>query len=63
MYKRFLCQVPVYKRKDDTGEILKPELQKVIIKNDDVYRVEKALLKRKRRADLVDFDGKDVMLK
>ena len=37
-------QVPVYKLKDDAGEILdgtfyEPELQK-IIKNDDVYRVE-----------------------
>ena len=44
-------QVPVYKLKDDAGEILEgtfyePELQK-IIKNDDVYRVEKILQKRK----------------
>ena len=62
MYKRFLCQVPVYKLKDNTGEILKPE-QQVIFNNDDVYRVERALRKRKRRADLVEFDGKDVMLK
>ena len=53
MYKRFPRQVPVYKRKDNAGEILdgtfyEPELQK-IIKNDDVYRVEKVLRKRKRR--------------
>lgn len=53
VYKRFLRQVPVYKLKDDAGEILdgtfyEPELQK-IIKNDDVYRVEKVLRKRKRR--------------
>ncbi|CAH3181869.1 unnamed protein product [Porites lobata] len=46
-------QVPVYKLKDDAGEILdgtfyEPELQK-IIKNDDVYRVEKILRKRKRK--------------
>ena len=53
VYKRFPRQVPVYKLKDDAGEILdgtfyEPELQK-IIKNDDVYRVEKVLRKRKRR--------------
>ena len=53
VYKRFPRQVPVYKIKDDAGEILdgtfyEPELQK-IIKNDDVYRVEKVLRKRKRR--------------
>ena len=52
IYKRFARQVPVYKLKDDAGEILEgtfyePELQK-IIKNDDVYRVEKILRKRKR---------------
>ena len=52
IYKRFARQVPVYKLKDDAGEILdgafyEPELQKVI-KNDDVYRVEKILRKRKR---------------
>ena len=46
-------KVPVYKLKDDAGEILdgtfyEPELQK-IIKNDDVYRVEKILRKRKRK--------------
>ena len=46
-------QVPVYKLEDDAGEILdgtfyEPELQK-IIKNDDVYRVEKILRKRKRK--------------
>ena len=45
IYKRFVRQVPIYKLKDDAGEILdgafyEPELQKVI-KNDDVYRVEK----------------------
>ena len=44
VYKRMARQVPVYKLKDDAGEILdgtfyEPELQK-IIKNDDVYRVE-----------------------
>ena len=52
VYKRFPRQVPVYKLKDDAGEILdgtfyEPELQK-IIKNDDVYRLEKVLRKRKR---------------
>ena len=52
VYKRFPRQVPVYKNIDDAGEILdgtfyEPELQK-IIKNDDVYRVEKVLRKRKR---------------
>ena len=36
IYKRFVCQVPVYKLKDDTGEILdgtfyEVELQKVMI--------------------------------
>ena len=44
-------QVPVYKSKDGTGEIIdgtfyEPELQKSI-KNDDVCRVEKILRKRK----------------
>ena len=53
VYKRMTRQVPVYKLKDDAGEILdgtfyEPELQK-IIKNDDVYRVEKILQKRKRK--------------
>ena len=53
IYKRFAHQVPVYKLKDDAGEILEgtfcePKLQK-IIKNDDVYRVEKILRKRKRK--------------
>ena len=53
IYKRFARQVPVYKLKDDAGEILdgtfyEPELQKVI-KEDDVYRVEKVLRKRKRK--------------
>jgi len=51
IYKRFARQVPVYKLKDDAGEILQgtfyePEIQK-IIKKDDVYRVEKILRKRK----------------
>ena len=53
VYKRMGRQVPVYKLKDDAGEILdgtfyEPELQK-IIKNDVVYRVEKILRKRKRK--------------
>ena len=53
VYKRFSRQVPVYKLKDDAGEILdgtfyEAELQKVI-KEDDVYRVEKVLHKRKRK--------------
>ena len=53
VYKRMARQVSVYKLKDDAGEILdgtfyEPELQK-IIKNDDVYRVEKILRKRKRK--------------
>ena len=52
IYKRFARQVPVYKLKDDDGEILdgtfyEAELQKVI-KEDDVYRVEKVLRKQKR---------------
>ena len=42
IYKRFARQVPVYKLKDDAGEILdgtfyEAELQK-LIKEDDVYR-------------------------
>lgn len=46
-------QVPVYKLKDDVSEVLdgifyEAELQKVI-KNDDVYRVEKVLRKPKRK--------------
>ena len=54
IYKRFAYQVPVYKLKDDAGEILdrtfcEAELQKVI-NEDDVYRVEKVLRKRKRKA-------------
>ncbi|KAL9961205.1 hypothetical protein ACROYT_G030106 [Oculina patagonica] len=58
IYKRFARQVPVYKLKDDAEEILdgtfyEPELQKVI-KNDDVYRVEKILRKRKRNG-LVEY--------
>ena len=53
VYKRFARQVPVYKLKDDAGEILdatfyEAELQKVI-KNDDIYRVEKVLRKRTRK--------------
>ena len=53
IYKRFARQVPVYKLKDDAGEILdgtfyEAELQKVI-KEDAVYRVEKVLRKRKRK--------------
>ena len=53
IYKRFARQVPVYKLKDDAGEILEGtfyevELQKVI-KEDDVYRVEKIFRKRKRK--------------
>ena len=53
IYKRFTRQVPVYKLKDDAGEILEgtfyePELQK-IIKNDDAYHVEKIFRKRKRK--------------
>ena len=53
IYKRFARQVPVYKLKDAAGEILdgtfyEAELQKVI-KEDDVYRVEKVLRKRKRK--------------
>ena len=53
IYKRMARQVPVYKLKDDAGEIIdgtfyEPELQK-IIKIDDVYLVEKILRKRKRK--------------
>ena len=53
IYQRFARQVPVYKLKDDAGEILdgtlyEAELQKVI-KEDDVYRVENVLRKRKRK--------------
>ena len=53
VYKRRARQVPVYKLKDDAGEIIdgtfyEPELQK-IIKIDDVYLVEKILRKRKRK--------------
>ena len=53
VYKRMARQGPVYKLKDDACEILEgtfyeTELQK-IIKNDDVYRVEKIMRKRKRR--------------
>ena len=53
IYKRFARQVPVYKLKDDAGEVLEgtfyePEVQK-IIKNDDVDCVETILRKRKRK--------------
>lgn len=53
IHKRFARRVPVYKLKDDAGEILdgtfyEAELQKVI-KKDDGYRVEKVLRKRKRK--------------
>ena len=53
IYQRFSRQVPVYKLKDDAGEILdgtfyEAELQKVV-KEDDVYRVEKVLRKRKHK--------------
>ena len=59
VYKRMARQVPVYKLKDDAGEILdgtfyEPELQK-IIKNDDVYRFEKILRKRKCKGVLEYF--------
>ena len=58
VYKRFARQVLVYKLKDDAGEILEgtfyeTELQKVI-KEDDVYRVEKVLRKRKRK-EVVEY--------
>lgn len=51
VHKRMVRQVPVYKLKDDADEILdgrfyEAELQK-IVKNDDVYRVEKGLSQRK----------------
>ena len=51
IYKQFGRQVPVYKLKDDAGEIIdgtfyEVELQKVI-KEDDVYQVERVLRKRK----------------
>lgn len=53
VHKRIARQVPVYQLKDDAGEILEgtfyePELQKVV-KDDDIYRVEKVLRKRKRK--------------
>ena len=53
IYQRFARQVPVYKLKDDAEEILdgtfyEAEVQKVI-REDDVYRVEKVLRKRKRK--------------
>ena len=57
--KRFVRQVPVYKLKDDAGDILdgtfyEAELQKVI-KEDDVYRVENVLRKRKRKGAVEYF--------
>ena len=59
IHKRFARQVPVYKLKDDAGEILdgtfyEAELQKVI-KKDNGYRVEKVLRKRKRKGVLEYF--------
>ena len=56
MCKRFPRQVPVYKLKDDANEILEgtfyePELQKVT-KNNEIYRVEKVLRKRKRNGKM-----------
>ena len=53
VYKQIARQVPVYQLKDDAGEILEgtfyeSEIQK-ITKNDDIYRVEKVLRKRKRK--------------
>ena len=59
IYKQFAHQVPVYKLKDDSGEILdatfyEEQLQKVI-KNDDVYRVEKVWRKRKHNGDVEYF--------
>ena len=58
VYKRMVRQVPVYKLKDVAGEFLdgtfyEVELQKVL-KNDDVYRVEKVLRKRKRKG-MMDY--------
>ena len=52
-FSRSSRQVSVYKLKDEAGEILDgtfydKEIQKVI-KEDDVYRVEKALRNRKRK--------------
>ena len=52
-FSRSSRQVPVYKLKDEAGEILDgtfydEEIQKVI-KEDDVYRVEKAFCMRKRK--------------
>ena len=53
VYKRMARQVPVYKLKDDAGEIIdgtfyEPELQRKF-KDDDVHRVEKIFRKRKRK--------------
>jgi len=61
IHERFARQVPVYKLKDDAGEILEGtfyelEIQK-IIKNDDVYRVETILRKRKRKG-IVEYLAK-----
>ena len=57
IYKRFARQVPVYKLKDDAEEILdgtfyEAELQKVI-KEDDVYRVEK--VRKRTRKGIVEY--------
>ena len=51
--------MPVYKLKDDAGEILnetfyEAQLQKVI-KNDDIYRVEKVLRKRRKRKGVAEY--------
>ena len=59
IYKRFVRKVPVYKLKDDAGEILEgtfyeAELQKVI-KEYDVYRVGKVLRKGKRKGEVEYF--------
>ena len=58
VYKRMPRQVPVYKPKDDAGEIVdgtfyEPELQN-IIKNDDVYRVKK-ILRKGRRKEIIKY--------
>ena len=59
VYKRMVRQVPVYKLKVVAGDFLdgtfyKVELQKVL-KNDDVYRVEKVLRERKRKGMIGNF--------
>jgi len=57
VYKRMARQVPVYKLKDDAGEIIdgtfyEPKLQK-IIKIDDVYLVE--ILRKRKRKGVVEY--------